>query len=182
MWAVNETIPETTVTASLKVYDVNSKLVRAEQKEITSRAYAPVKVFGPIAGPCFVSLALSGVQEAHNFYAIPAKNAVYGKADWWGSETLEYPDLRFVTALPQAQVRLTTGEAGITLTNTSDVIAYQNILKAKDQDGNLIPGAFWSDNFFSLAPGESRTVTCTLPDGVTFVNIGLDGWNVKLLK
>lgn len=182
VWAVNETVPETTLTASLKVYDVNSRLIREEQKEITSRAYAPVKVFDKIAGPCFVSLSLSGAHKAHNFYALPARNSVYGKGDWWGAETLEYPDLRFVAALPQAAVRLTTGEDGITLTNTSDVIAYQNILKAKDEDGNLIPGAFWSDNFFSLAPGESRTVTCTLPQEVTFVNIGLEGWNAKRVE
>ena len=35
-----------------------------------------------------------------------------------------------------------------------------NILKAKDADGNLIVPALWSDNFFPLLPGQTKTVTC----------------------
>lgn len=178
VWAVNETLPESTLTASLKVYDVNSKLIREEQKEITSRAYAPVKVFGPIAGPCFVSLELNGAHEAHNFYAVPQKNGVYGEGDWWGSETLEYPDLRFVSALPKATVTMSTelAENGVLvkLENTSDVIANQLVLKAKDAEGQLVAGPLWSDNFFSLAPGESRTVRCAQKE----LTLTLEGWNL----
>ena len=178
VWAVNEAIPETTVTATMKVYDVNSKLVSEEKKEITSRAYEPVKVFGPIARPAFVSLELSGVHEAHNFYAVAAKNSVYGKGDWWGCETEEYPDLRFVAQLPKATVEMTTEpvEDGVLvkLENTSDAVAYQLVLKAKDADGQLASGPVWSDNFFSLAPGESRTVRCA-KNGL---NITLEGWNL----
>ena len=178
VWAVNEAIPETTLTASLKVYDVNSKLVRQEQKEITSRAYEPVKVFGPVAGPGFVALELGGAHQAHNFYAVPPKNGVYGEGDWWGCETLDYPDLRFVSALPKATVEMTTEPAEngvlVQLQNTSEVIAYQVVLKAKDAEGQLIAGPLWSDNFFSLAPGESRTVRCAQKD----LTITLEGWNL----
>ncbi len=49
----------------------------------------------------------------------------------------------------------------ITLTNKSDVVSYMNIIKALDADGNLVVPAVWSDNFFALAPGQSKTVTCT---------------------
>ena len=178
VWAVNESLPETTVTASLKVYDANSRLIREEQKEITSRAYAPMKVFGKIAGPCFVSLELSGAHEAHNFYAIPRENNVIGKTEWWGSETDVYADLRFVSALPKATVEMTSEPAEdgvlVKLENTSDVVAYQLILKAKDANGQLIAGPLWSDNFFSLAPGESRTVRCAQKE----LTLTLEGWNL----
>ena len=131
--AVNETIPEAVVEATLKVYDIHSKLVREEKKEITSRAYEPVKVFEKIAGPCFVSLEIDGPFKARNFYAIPAGNNVYsGKDEWWGVETDKYADLRFVSELPEALVRMDIRKTGdsyeITLENVSEVIAYQNIL------------------------------------------------------
>jgi exo-1,4-beta-D-glucosaminidase len=35
-----------------------------------------------------------------------------------------------------------------------------NILKAKDAEGNMIVPAYWSDNFFPLLPGQTKTVTC----------------------
>jgi exo-1,4-beta-D-glucosaminidase len=33
----------------------------------------------------------------------------------------------------------------------------------KDATGALVCPAYWSDNYVTLAPGESRTITCTLP-------------------
>jgi len=183
VWAVNEAVPEKLVEAKLKVYDVNSKLIREEEREVVSRAYAPVKVFGKIQGPCFVALEIDG--ETYNFYAIPAKNNVAGKADWWGSEPAEFADLRFVSALPEAKLEMEVKKIAdgyeVSLENESEVIAYQNILKALDADGNLIPGAFWSDNFFSLAPGESRTVKCVLPPSAN-ASITFSGWNAKLAE
>ena len=65
----------------------------------------------------------------------------------------------------------------VTLTNPSEVLAYQNILKALDEKGQLIPAVLWSDNFFALTPGESRTVRCTLPKGVGEAQIAFEGWN-----
>ena len=65
----------------------------------------------------------------------------------------------------------------VTITNKTDVIAYQNILKAKDEAGELIPAALWSDNFFSLLPGQTKTVSCTLPAGSPAATITMDGWN-----
>ena len=62
------------------------------------------------------------------------------------------------------------------------MIAYQNILKAKDASGQLIPGTFWSDNFFTVLPGESRTVRCTLPEGIANAAISFSGWNSKLTE
>ena len=45
-------------------------------------------------------------------------------------------------------------------TNKSDVIAPMVILEAKDADGQLIAPAYWSDNFFAMLPGQSKTVSC----------------------
>ena len=59
-----------------------------------------------------------------------------------------------------AEVEMTVDGNQVTLENKSGVIAYMNILKAKDAAGNLVVPAYWSDNFFPLLPGEKKTVTC----------------------
>ena len=43
-----------------------------------------------------------------------------------------------------------------------------NILKVKDAEGNHVIPAYWSDNFFPLLPGQTKTVTCKVDKaGVT---------------
>ena len=50
-----------------------------------------------------------------------------------------------------------------TVSNASDKVAFMIRLTAKDQNGELICPAYWSDNYLTLAPRESRTVTCRMP-------------------
>ncbi|MBQ5530360.1 MAG: hypothetical protein IIT99_07880, partial [Bacteroidales bacterium] len=45
-----------------------------------------------------------------------------------------------------------------------------------DAAGNLIVPAYWSDNFFSLLPHETKEVTCRTEGGATGT-VGLTYWN-----
>ncbi len=70
----------------------------------------------------------------------------------------------------------------VTISNPSGSVAFFNRLILKDRDGNAVAPVFWSDNFFSLLPGESRTVTAMVfPDDMTGrkAELTLEGWNVK---
>lgn len=51
----------------------------------------------------------------------------------------------------------------ITLTNPFPTVAFFQRLTVKDAQGALVCPAYWSDNYVTLAPGETRTITCTLP-------------------
>ena len=51
----------------------------------------------------------------------------------------------------------------VTVTNPSDKVAFMIRLTAKDAKGNLVCPAYWSDNYLTLAPGESRNITCRMP-------------------
>ena len=186
VYAVNETAKEKTLTAVMRTFGADSKQTGKETKEVTFRQRNPKKVFENIQGPCFLALEIKdeeGGVVADNFYCIPEENNVYRweKTDWAGTPIKTYSDLSFVTALPETTVKLTTkpakGGMDVTLTNNSDVIAYQNILKAKSADGNLIPAVIWSDNFVTLLPGESRTFRCTLPKDCSSAAISMSGWN-----
>ena len=109
----------------------------------------------------------SGNFVADNFYCIAAKRNVYDwkKSTWYDSPISEYSDLRFAFAQPEAkiamQVSYADGVYTVAVTNNSGYISYMNILKAKDAEGNLVLPAYWSDNFFPLFPGQTKTVTCT---------------------
>lgn len=192
VYAVNDAVEQATLTASIKVYDTQSRLVREETRVIDSREREPQKVFTDVHGPCYVYLELRSQDnpelETNNFYTLSDRHNTYDwkKSDWWGIPLLEYAPLTFVCQLPKVQLSMETKrtETGydVTLTNQADVLAYQNILKALDAQGNLIPGALWSDNFLTLLPGESRTLQCVLPEGVEAAKIGLEGWNGQLDK
>jgi exo-1,4-beta-D-glucosaminidase len=183
---VNDAVARAEVSAVLRVYDTASKLIREEHRTVTSLEREPLKVFGDIPGPCYVSLefTVDGKVE-NNFYCISGSNNVYDwkHADWWGVNILKYADKSFMCTLPKASVKMevtkVAGGYDVKLINKADVIAFQNILKALDANGDLIPGTFWEDNFLALRPGESRTIHCTLPEGCTEAKITLSGWNIE---
>ena len=189
VWVVNDGAAAQDIEVRARVYDASSRLVRDEKTSVTSRPRDPWKVFSGIEGPCFLALDVKGNEYcATNFYSIPAQlnRYTWSKADWWGIPMDEYADMRFVSQLPATslymQVKPVEGGYDVTLTNNSQIIAYQNILKALDEKGQLIAGTFWTENFFTVLPGESRTVHCTLPKGCTKAEIGFCGWNAQLNK
>ena len=69
----------------------------------------------------------------------------------------------------------------ITLRNTSGQIAFFNQLQFLNSKMSPIRPSFYTDNFFSLMPGEKKTVTIEtakgkLKDGAV---LALKGWNIN---
>jgi hypothetical protein len=104
---------------------------------------------------------------------------------WLGSKPEAYREL---TRLPATPIRLTaistrSGDAvhiEVKMVNTGSVVSLQNKLTLLTAaDGSRILPAYFSDNYVSLLPGETRTVTIEYPASVTKgpANIALLGWN-----
>ncbi len=173
VYAVNEGKDAGKLIASVEVYDASSALVYEDACEIETSYRNTVKAFdlNDFDGTAhFISLELSDAEGnilADNFYCIGAKPDVYDWEDytWYYTPVVEFTDLSFAFAQPEADIQMTVeaqdGKYTVTLVNNSAVISYMNILKAKDKDGNLVVPAYWSDNFFPLFPGQTKTVTCT---------------------
>ena len=172
------------VVATVRVYDAESKLLSEETGTVASAYRKSVKVFdlAKFQGAAhFIALELADVDGnciTDNFYCIGAKPNVYNWKDftWYQTPITEFTDLKFAFAQPEAEVEMTvkenSGTYEVTLVNKSDVISFMNILKAKDAAGNMVVPAYWSDNFFSLLPGQTKTVTCEA--GVKGVKVELD--------
>ena len=180
--AVNDAAPEASYSADIFWMDANGRTVKKYQRSFLSKERQPAVLEKIPAGKGFLSLELkdaSGAVVARNFYCVPAKGGeyVWKKADWWGLPMTGYADLSFVTRLPAVKLDMETEPVAdgilVKVTNNSDKVSYQNILKAFGEDGNLIAGPVWEDNFFSLRPGESRSILCKAQGA----KITLDGWN-----
>jgi exo-1,4-beta-D-glucosaminidase len=65
------------------------------------------------------------------------------------------------------------------LTNTSNAPAFQLNVAAETAAGGLIAPVMWSDDWITLTPGESRTLTAILPKGApSDVVVKMNAWNV----
>ncbi len=183
VWCVNDAVPEAYYSASVRYLDSTSRMISCNDYRFRSKERRPFVVETLPEGEGFLSLELRNAEGkviARNFYCVPAAGGKYewDKADWWGIPMTGYADLSFVSGLPKAKVEsaVEACEEGIlvTLENKSDVVAYQIILKAVSGNGNLLGGTVWEDNFFSLIPGEKRTVLCRAKD----IKINIEGWNL----
>jgi len=73
-------------------------------------------------------------------------------------QTTEGNDRTALHDLRQAQVSATANGKRVTLTNTGQVPAVMLRLNLKGNDGEQILPVIYSDNYFHLMPGESRTI------------------------
>ncbi len=182
VYAVNESMDAAprALLATVKVFDAASRLIGRQTRSINVGYRDVIEVFDLKrfdGRPHFVALSLadSNGPVADNFYCLPAKDNVYDWAgsDWYVTPITSWSDLGFAFTQGEADVEMSVEGDSVTLTNKSPFIAYMNILKAKDADGNLIVPALWSDNFFPLLPGETKSVTCRTE--VSEVFFELDG-------
>ena len=172
VYAVSERPETCKLKATVLVYDAESRVLGGDSREITLdyRQSLPVFDLRRYDGrPHFVALALTqpdGTPVVDNFYCLPAKDSDYdwSKTNWYLTPITRHADLRFAFAQAPAEVEMSVekqdGGYAVTLVNKSQVIAYMNILKALDGEGQLVIPAYWSDNFFPLLPGQTKTVRC----------------------
>ena len=172
VYLVNEGMDKGEYTVVIKVYDEKSVLIDEHTVKAWSeyRKTTVVADLDKFAGKAhFVALEVSDAEGgfvADNFYCVGAQDNVYDwdRYTWYDTPISSYTDLKFTFNQAEADVQMTTVQEGdtytITLVNNSPVVSFMNILKAKDANGGLVVPAYWSDNFITLLPGQTKTVTC----------------------
>ena len=140
----------------------------------------------------FLGLTLadaSGHAVSRNFYWVPNPLTTFdwGKTYYVTTPAEHYEDLSALTHLPQAKLSTHASiettphgrEILLRLTNPSSALAFQVHAAIRTPTGGLIAPVFWSDNWIEIPPGETRTLTASLPenDGAT-PEVRVDGWNV----
>ncbi|MDE3182454.1 MAG: beta galactosidase jelly roll domain-containing protein [Bacteroidota bacterium] len=168
--------------AEVKVYDLNSKLLFSQNKAMSLKA-SDVKE----------SISLQNVLAKENgvsFVVLSLKNAT-GKTisqnTYWFA-----PDHNFkvLKEMPAAEVKVKVikteklkNETKWTLqiSNTNKGLAFFINPQIIENGKEILP-SFWSDNYFSLSPNESTTVTVSIPNAKIAIGktqLAVSGWNVE---
>jgi len=164
---------------------------------VTKAGAFPERAFQPASPVYFVDLVLKdqfGKVLSTNFYWLSAKKNVY---DWSAADNdaftpvKSYEDLTALNSLPSAgkiDVKLSNFSppadlefVDVTLRNPSDHLAFQVRLDIHDNRKIAAAPVLWQDNYVSLMPGESRTITTyiTRPSLEDLpMELTVTGWNV----
>jgi len=187
--------------ATARFFNIDGREIDSRNVKVDLPADAAVKAFD-LSNPAnlsktyFLKLYLhdaSGKLISDNFYWLSTK---LDTLDWSRRKDTvytpqkEFADLTGLNSLPQVRLDLTasalqeTGKGIITVKvkNPSSSVAFQVHFRAtKGKDGDDIVPIFWDDNYFSLLPGEEKTLSATYDladaEGKTPV-LELDGYNI----
>lgn len=180
-----------------KVYDAQLKRLFTKEMNLeadpdsSQRAILiPDHIFSAPSKVYFVDLALknkSGQIVSRNFYWVPSTLTSFdwAKTDYTHTPAIHNEDMTQLRSLPRAKVgaHLNATDNGNTihvqLQNESNSLAFQMSLALRDPQGEDITPIMWSDNYVSLLPGESRTLTAALPPHTPQnAVIVVSGWNI----
>ncbi|MGZ3874797.1 MAG: glycosyl hydrolase 2 galactose-binding domain-containing protein [Mucilaginibacter sp.] len=143
----------------------------------------------------FVRLELKdakGKIQSINWYWLSGKKDEldWNKSTWYHTPQSAFADFSALAAMPkaklmvkQAPVKAKNGVARqITISNPGKTVAFFVHVRAlKEKGGDDILPVIFEDNYITLAPGESRTITCSYEDkeaGKGEPYILVNGWNV----
>jgi len=168
------------LVASIAVYDLQGKLLLQEKHKLNisesavQKISSLTKVLSSYSKLCFIDLNLtdsSGKNLSHNVY-------------WLGKDQ-QYQDLKKLKPVKLAirmigkDVSKTSTAFTIAFTNKTHEMAFFLHPKITADKNEIFPG-FWSNNYFSLAPGEKILVTATYPNASLAnkrLQLQMNGWN-----
>ncbi len=188
IYLVNE-LPEgaTGMHAFVKTYGLDGQLL-AEQEiaDIVAEPNSSLKVadiYPAVAPNVLVALELyddAGERIADNFYALSARHDVYDypQSNWYMTPISEYADFRAMAGMPAAKLDIVRGAGAVEVANNSGVPALFVTLKLVDDKGEVAAPVWWGDNYISLMPGQSRTITVDA-EGAEGLSLVASGWNIE---
>jgi exo-1,4-beta-D-glucosaminidase len=198
---VNSTYDEVRdAKVSAKLYSLDAKERGAREVRMNIAADSSTKAFDlpeveDLTRTYFLRLQLhdsSGKLLSDNFYWLSTKPDVMDwehKQDTVYTPQAEFGDLSGLNTLPQVKLDVTStkenkgGGSGVRISvrNPSGSIAFMVHLRVTNRNGEDVTQILWSDNYFSLLPGEQRDITSRydtsdLTGGAAVLKI--DGYNI----
>jgi exo-1,4-beta-D-glucosaminidase len=197
---------------AVKGVQVTAKLYNLDAKEKASRDAAldlaadsstkafPLPAVADLSKTYFLRLQLhdaSGKLLSDNFYWLSTKPDVLDwkhKKDTVYTPQSEFGDLTGLNNLPPAKVAVSKeihqsgreSQMTVTFENQSDSVAFMvHGRLTRGPNGEDVTPIFWSDNYFSMLPGEKRTVSAKY-DAANLAGqepvLEIDGYNVAATR
>jgi len=174
-------VPDASVQAT--VYALDGTILNSRSAKVSAAPDAVTAVMAVAPGPAlqFVRLELrdaAGKLLSRNLY--------------WRGAAGHRDDLTALDRMPVVALRGSVARADsggktvltVTLSNPTVHMALMTHLQLRRSDGQRVLPAYASDNYLSLAPGESRTVeieAATAALGGQDALVAVDGWNVRVV-
>jgi exo-1,4-beta-D-glucosaminidase len=184
---------------SAKIYNIDGTEKASRDAWVDLPADSSIKAFDlpkvdGLSKTYFLRLQLhapGGELISDNFYWLSTKADTLNwakKQDTVYTPQAEFGDLTGLNSLPPVRLRtqavLANGFAKVTVLNPSDAVAFMVHLRViRCEDEQDITPIFWDDNYFSLLPGEKRTVSGKFERHIASgppsrIALVIDGWNV----
>lgn len=190
VYVVADELEEGKFKADIELYGPDGDLLLSEQKEIDVNGGQAGKVIDIPRQEDLSFLFLSlkdtkGNAVADNSYCLSAVDDVHDwrNYNWIRTELSQHSDYTRLTELQRVELEYNVsekeGKTVLDITNNADKVAFFLRLALKDANGDIIVPVTWDDNYFSLRPGETRSLSCDSPAGRENVSIEITGWNVE---
>ena len=189
------------VKVNARLYNLDAKEKSAREATMNPAPDSSTKAFDlpkidDLTKTYFLRLELhdsGGKLLSDNFYWLSTKPDVMDwehKQDTVYTPQAEFGDLSGLNTLPQVKLDVTSaketqgGKAGlrVSVRNPSGSVAFMVHLRVtKGKDGEDLTPILWSDNYFSLLPGEQREVTSRYDASDlhgSVVILKVDGYNI----
>jgi exo-1,4-beta-D-glucosaminidase len=182
---------------SAKIYNIDAQEKASHDVTLDLSADSSIKAFDlpkvdGLSKTYFLRLQLNdaeGRMVGDNFYWLSTKADTLNWAkrqDTVYTPQAEFGDLTGLNSLPPVKLSASSdsrqGVMQVHVSNPSNAIAFMVHLRVtRGKDGEDATPIFWEDNYFSLLPGEHRTVTAKLDPAALESKepvVVLDGWNV----
>jgi Glycosyl hydrolase 2 galactose-binding domain-like/Exo-beta-D-glucosaminidase Ig-fold domain/Glycosyl hydrolases family 2/Concanavalin A-like lectin/glucanases superfamily/Glycosyl hydrolases family 2, TIM barrel domain len=172
----------TGLSVSAKVYGLDNKLLLQKNAAVNAAADSTTNAFGIELAPLLGNgVAIVKLQLTEGSGRVLSDNLY-----WIGGNSRSY---RQLTQLPQANLTATAsashaGDSNVVrvqLKNSGSTVALMNKLTLLNSaTGARILPAYYSDNYVSLLPGESREIDIEFPASAgSNPEVGLRGWNLS---
>lgn len=173
---------QTSLTANVTVFDLNSKILFSQNQSINlkstdvEKTISLEKVLTKVKGISFVVLNLKN-----------ALGKTISENTYWFSPEHHFKGLKEMP-FTNLNVKILKSEKGknetkwtIEFSNTTKRLAFLINPQITMNEKEVLP-SFWSDNYFSLSPGESEIINVSVPN-VKIKNgkaeLAISGWNIK---
>jgi hypothetical protein len=177
--ANHTTTPTTGATVTAELFDLTGKSLAAPQQQaVTAGPSSKTAAFTVAFGDALPALHLLRLKLTDT------RGVVLSENTYWRYR--EASDMQALNALARTKVSVSASPAGrgkltATLRNTGKTVAAMLRLSLRDRrTGDRVLPAQYSDNYFWLLPGESRTVTVSAGPGASqtaTLDLKVDGYN-----
>ena len=183
---------------SAKIYNIDAKEKATRNATLDVAADSSTKAFDlqapdGLSTTYFLKLQLhdaAGKLVSDNFYWLSTKPDTLEWAERKDTDYTPQKDFGELNSLPKAKVTIakSTRASGsnqwvtVSVANTGDRVAFlvhPRLTRGKNGD-DVVP-VFWSDNYFSLLPGEKKSVTAQFNSSSLAgapPELVVDGWNL----